>query len=289
MTYPNVFVAGFPKCGTTSLAYYLSQHPDIFTTRPKELGYYSQSVRLNHKVPCPHYKTYLKKYSSARYTKIIVDTDPLVIYNARSIGQIYAHNPHAQFIIVIRNPIDAAISLHGQHLKDPRNKMEFDFESAWKNAVVDCKMPLRENCYPKMYLYSEYVSNLLSLFDRDQVTFIKFDDFITDAVSVYNIILKFLNLDIGKLSLKIESYNPRGYRESNWHSRWLHSIAERTISLRARLGISSIGLLNKLSPIKELPKPKLSESFSQELKDYFRVDLIRFSKITGIDFSSWIL
>jgi len=31
---PNFIIIGSMKCGTTSLAYYLSQHPDIFISNP---------------------------------------------------------------------------------------------------------------------------------------------------------------------------------------------------------------------------------------------------------------
>ena len=33
---PNLFIAGFAKCGTTELSDYLSQHPDIFLPVEKE-------------------------------------------------------------------------------------------------------------------------------------------------------------------------------------------------------------------------------------------------------------
>ena len=30
MRLPNFIISGFPKCGTTSLHYYLAEHPEIF-------------------------------------------------------------------------------------------------------------------------------------------------------------------------------------------------------------------------------------------------------------------
>ena len=39
--FPNFIIAGFPKCGTTSLYNYLIQHPDILSADNKEQWYFS--------------------------------------------------------------------------------------------------------------------------------------------------------------------------------------------------------------------------------------------------------
>jgi hypothetical protein len=41
LKYPNFFIVGAPKCGTTSLHYWLSQHPEIFATL-KNLNIFTQ-------------------------------------------------------------------------------------------------------------------------------------------------------------------------------------------------------------------------------------------------------
>ena len=41
---PNFFVVGFPRSGTTSLHYYLEQHPDVFVTKDKELQYFANDI-----------------------------------------------------------------------------------------------------------------------------------------------------------------------------------------------------------------------------------------------------
>ena len=46
-TIPDFVVVGAPKSGTTSLYYYLSHHPDIGVTRPKELNFFIGSDPLS--------------------------------------------------------------------------------------------------------------------------------------------------------------------------------------------------------------------------------------------------
>src|SRR5215467_11507820 len=42
---PNFFLVGAPKAGTTSLARYLAQHPDIYMSPVKEPCFFSTEVR----------------------------------------------------------------------------------------------------------------------------------------------------------------------------------------------------------------------------------------------------
>ena len=44
MIKPNFFFVGAPKCGTTSIAYYLSQHPNIFISNPKEPHFFEEEI-----------------------------------------------------------------------------------------------------------------------------------------------------------------------------------------------------------------------------------------------------
>ena len=44
MSWPNLFVAGAAKAGTTSLWRYLDAHPDIFMSAVKEPHFFSQST-----------------------------------------------------------------------------------------------------------------------------------------------------------------------------------------------------------------------------------------------------
>ena len=44
MKKPNFIIAGFPKCGTTSLHHYLNEHPAIFMPEQKELHFFTYKI-----------------------------------------------------------------------------------------------------------------------------------------------------------------------------------------------------------------------------------------------------
>jgi len=40
----NILIAGFQKCGTSALHSFLSEHPNIIGSNPKELDYFKQQL-----------------------------------------------------------------------------------------------------------------------------------------------------------------------------------------------------------------------------------------------------
>lgn len=46
--WPNLFVVGAPKAGTTSLWHYLRQHPDVFMSALKEPHFFTDYTPLGH-------------------------------------------------------------------------------------------------------------------------------------------------------------------------------------------------------------------------------------------------
>lgn len=56
---PNFIIIGAPKAGTTSLYHYLSEHPQVFMSEPKEVNYFSREERTKKPVLDNKIKTYL--------------------------------------------------------------------------------------------------------------------------------------------------------------------------------------------------------------------------------------
>src|SRR6266480_7909195 len=44
---PNLIVLGAQKCGTSGLHYYLSLHPEVWMSRPKELNFFLEERNWN--------------------------------------------------------------------------------------------------------------------------------------------------------------------------------------------------------------------------------------------------
>lgn len=71
--WPNFFIVGAPRCGTTSLYEYLKQTPGIYMSTVKEPHYFSQSIdpALLYRTPIRDKKKYLALFQKATNEKAI--------------------------------------------------------------------------------------------------------------------------------------------------------------------------------------------------------------------------
>ena len=111
MKKPNFFLIGGPKCGTTSLQEYLAQNPKIFMCTPKEPCYFDSDL------PWPDSpkteREYMRLFENANDSHMAVgEASTNYLYSAVAVEKILRFNPCAKFIVMVRNPIDMAISLH---------------------------------------------------------------------------------------------------------------------------------------------------------------------------------
>ncbi len=110
MRKPNFFIVGAAKAGTSSLWKYLNSHPQVFMPRDelhKEPCFFSsfgESMGLDY---------YLNLYATASEKQTLCgDASTAHLSDPVSAERIYAFNPDARIIIILRNPADRAYSLY---------------------------------------------------------------------------------------------------------------------------------------------------------------------------------
>jgi Sulfotransferase domain len=103
---PNLIVIGGLKCGTTSLHHYLSLHPEIAMSRPKELNFFV--AELNWELGEEWYASHFDRAvpvrgeSSPHYTNL-----PRFAGVAERMKSVI---PHPRIIYMVRDPIDRMLS-----------------------------------------------------------------------------------------------------------------------------------------------------------------------------------
>jgi len=118
---PNFLIVGAPKCGTTSLYYYLKQHPDIFMPTMKEPRFFlSETMNFPHqgiddrrvdKMIIKNLDDYKKIYLEADQEKARGDASAGNLYFYKKvIPGIKAYLGDPKIIISLRNPLDRAFS-----------------------------------------------------------------------------------------------------------------------------------------------------------------------------------
>ena len=176
---PKIFLQGAQKAGTTQLASYLEQHPDINVSTPKEPDYYTK-----------HWDKGLDWYRGRfeHLNKILIDAStsyscaPLPKYfeshkNALSAyhgipQRIKATVPDAKFIYIMRNPVKRAYSAYLHQVRaglEPR-----PFNQAIQGSTY----------YLRTGHYAGQIELYLSHFSFEQFKFIFFEDFIAQPERV---------------------------------------------------------------------------------------------------------
>jgi len=203
---PNLFIVGAPKCGTTALDYYLGQHPEIFMPPEKMLG-----VETNHFAtdliplddPYRFDEKYFAMFEKAGDKKIVGESSVFYLLSKDASANIHCFNPLAKIIIMLRDPVDMLSSYHAQLIYNQDEDI-IDFEAALSSEVSrkNGSLKIKDNLrfkerlfYSEIVTYTKQVRRYLSLFSKQQVLVILYDDFKQQTEEVYKKTLEFLNVD----------------------------------------------------------------------------------------------
>lgn len=298
MSKPNFFIIGAPKCGTTAMAHYLSQHTDVFVSQPKEPHFFLSdfSDEMRQIKSLTHYES---MFSSAKKAQAIGEASVWYLYSESACRHIYDYNPAAKIIVMIRNPVEMVVSLHSQKVFSRDESIE-DFSEAWalcedRRAGLNIPQKCREVktlFYDRVAAYSEQLDRVYKVFPKDQVLVINYDDFNADVRFVYKKVLQFIGLeDDGKDSFEIINAN-KAERYSvlgNFFSRPPKSLLHITNQLKKLLGVGSFGIIAKLRSYNTYSKPraKISSEILSEIEDSYRGEMLLLDEKYGIRFQGF--
>ncbi len=206
MSRPNFFIVGAPKCGTTSLYAYLREHPQVFMCEPKEPEHFSGDLDWRGHMRAERVSDlddYLALFSEADDAVAVGEASTWSLFSRAAAERIYAFDPDANVIIMLREPVSMMYSLHGQYLKDGNESIE-DFEhalAAEPDRRAGRRIPASSHLpvglqYTAVASYQEQVRRYLERFGRDRVLIIRFDRFSRDTPREYRRVLAFLGLDL---------------------------------------------------------------------------------------------
>lgn len=191
---PNFFIAGFPKCATTSLYEYLKGHPDIYMSPAKEPRYFDQAEEVggHHErdfVYPDDEGRYLKLFAGATDEKRVGEATPGYIYSELAGTRIKDFAPDARFIIMVRDPVQMIQSLHNQLVEAGREN----------TATLEMAMRPEPQGHRQFFInrasYADHLAPWLEMFGRDRFHFMVMEDLNSDPATTYERVLEFLEVD----------------------------------------------------------------------------------------------
>jgi hypothetical protein len=296
MRSPDFFLIGAPKCGTTALASYLKQHPEIFIPRKKELNYFGADLRIR-KRPRLTRDEYLAFYAEAADQKRAGDASILTLYSPDALREIRDLCPTAGIIVMLRDPVEQMHAMHAENLVTG-NESIADFAEAlaaeperlqgrrlrgMERMVVDTL------CYRRLATYTDHVRRWMDAFGRENVHVIVFDDFSRATAATYRAVCEFLGVD-PTFEPDVRVVNP----SKRVRSQAVASLLKRTAPpVRAGQGPPLERLWRAVrSRIRrwnreDAPRRSMDPALKARLQAEFRPEVERLGALLGRDLTAW--
>ena len=222
---PDFFVIGPGRTGTTSLFYYLDQHPSLSKSAYDELGFFDVNFHLGFHWYRSLFPSILTKFRIKSRTNFFMTYDVTPSYVrrpwiARRIKKLF---PNSKLIIVLRNPIDKTYSHYYLSTMSGETrtfeeviKKDMDDISKWNvNLKDDDYFATKvENSKLARGFYVEQLLSWFELFPKNQILIISSEELASNTKNVMSEIFKFLNLPDYEIP-NIEKVNVSKYSKMN--------------------------------------------------------------------------
>lgn len=306
-TLPNFLIIGAAKSGTTSLYYYLKDHPDIFMSTIKETNFFlgdgeraTREVSLDGSTREISRASTLADYSAlfgaATTEKARGEASPKYLYYPGTAERIKVAVPNAKIIAVLRHPVERAYSAFLHHVRE--NQEEYtDFAAALRAEPeriargVDPKYHYRNRGF-----YARQLEPYYEIFGAEQVHVYLFEE-LRDPLGLLRHLFGVLGVDPSFAPDVSAQHNISGVPKS----KLLHSVygflktsdknafkelGKRLLptTLRQRLKGRVVRNLQK----NNLSKPSLAPETRAELLQGYREDILQLQNLIGRDLAHWL-
>ncbi|MGB3402767.1 MAG: tetratricopeptide repeat protein [Microcoleaceae cyanobacterium] len=197
---PNFLIIGASKCGTTSLYHNLIEHPQILPALKKEIKFWHDDLKqgldwyLSHFLPSPdttHYLNYLTGEASPNYLDL-----------PETAQRVYQCFPQMKLIIILRNPIERAIShyYHWVRLGLEYRSLEEVVETELKTIDTVLQFPIQyQHWYQSINyiargVYIGFIQQWMAVFPPEQLLILHSQDLADNPEATMQQVFSFLGL-----------------------------------------------------------------------------------------------
>ncbi len=308
---PDFFIVGAAKAGTTSLYWYLNEHPEIFMSPIKEPHFFSKDFNFNlfrneykrvyesfnkdyfkqkelkfrHIAYIDDFNDYLKLFQKAG-DRIAGEASTGYLYSKIAANEMKKLIPDAKIIIVLRDPVERAYS----HFLMKLREGEISNMNFLEEVLEDYNAPQKgwgiSHLYVELGLYYEQVKRFYNIFPESNIKVVLFDEFKKNENAVCKDIFKFLGVNENEyidFSLKSNTAKFPKYPILNLIAVKTGKFIKKFIPEKARKKMREN--YNNFFMNKE--KPVLSEKDYGKIMSFFIEDLEKLEQLINKDLSHW--
>jgi len=295
---PNFLIVGAERSGTTSLYYYLMEHPQIFLPKRKECRFFS-NMSGNHRGPGDEYmnnsiikniKDYKFLFEGVSKEKAIGDISPDYLYFYKnSINNINKYLISPKIIIILRDPIKRAYSNYFLHIREGREKLSFE------EAIKEDENRRNQNWAWGWYFVDVgfYYNQVKAYLDNfDQLKVYLYDDLKKDTLNLVKNIYEFLGVDtLFTPDINIR-YNASGIPKNKFVHKFLKepNILKNLVKPFAKILIPQEKRRKIIEKIRSrnLQRPQMKSETREYLKNLYQEDILKLQDLIKRDLNNWL-
>jgi hypothetical protein len=269
--WPNLFVVGAPRAGTTSLWHYLDGHPEIWMAPVKEPQFFSGLWYDE--------DSYLRLFAPGAGFELRGEASPSYLGDAGVADAIRRVSPEARIVIMLREPLERTYSTYWH---DVRHGVEDrPFLTAVRAELATPRPDGRPSRYVGRSFYADGVSEYLHAFPG-RAHVILFEEFARNTRREVRKVFEFLGVDASVASqLESDVHNPFALPRSRVAAFAYHSRRIRAAK-RAFLPRALYPLVERLV-LRRSRKPSMEPEAEALLTAHFAPDVERLRVVLGRD------
>lgn len=271
---PHFLVIGAQKCGTTSLSNYFRNEPQVFLPAHKELHFFSKDAE---KLTDAGIRSYLRNFDNARPDQFIGEATPNYLPSRFAPEKVAAVLPTVRLIVILRDPIERAVSafLHAQRIRAIPKSLTFE-----KAIERDARM--KGSPWTNTLNYGFYFRSLnhwLNYFDHGQIHISLLEDIRSKFAPEINKIYQHLGLPIDSESMRdFPHLNQARNLIAPQISRFLDPRLKRTHPIQRALNRSTGHSVRRPEPLPE------TMNF---LRDLYAEQILKLESLIQRDLTIW--
>lgn len=278
--WPNLFIAGAPRCGTSSLHAYLQGIPGIYMSRVKEPNYFSRYViGDDHPMvkPIREQSEYLALFRDAGDARVIGEASPNYLEDPEAPALIDRTVPGAKVIVSLRDPVER---LYSHYLMMRNNRPMGDFQEEIERGLAGEIDRSKAVLAPGTGLYTKHVERYRRVFGDTRFLVLVFEEWRADVPAALERILSFLGIEHD-----VSSFSEPPQREYSevrgafvrylFGNRRISRAAELLIPFGLRKAVRNAFL------VKQAPKPPMDARAREFLARYYREDVALLEAMLG--------
>jgi hypothetical protein len=297
MTLPNFLVIGAAKSGTTSLHYYLQQHPQVYMSRQKETNFFAfEGERVEFYGPgddelCRSAITDLRAYEEQfaaipRENVAVGEASAWYLYSDKAAANIRRHVPNAKLIAMLRHPVERALSSYLHVVREGRESLAFEESLSCEEERIARGWEFIWH-FQRAGLYAEQVERFLTLFPREQMRFYLYEDFLSNAAGVLADAYAFLGVDPSFVANTSVRYNVTGVPRNRLLGRLVLRPNPVKSMAKTLLPAGPRYRLGQRLRRRVLSKPAMNPETRRTLMSRYREDITALEPLIGKSLSQW--